>query len=62
MKLFLKGGSCIEVSDKDYNCVVTPNKVGFTLIKKLGEIKPFEISGLFEDFIVPRVFVERIEL
>lgn len=57
MKMFLKGGSCIEVSDDDYICTINKEKIGFF---KRDELKKW--SNGFDDFIIPREFVERIEI
>lgn len=64
MKMFLKGGTCIEVSGDDYFCIITDKKVGFSLNEEKREAKVWSKTCLtsFDDFVVPREFVERIEL
>lgn len=60
MKMFLVGGTVIEVSDDDYMLVVTKEKAGFTLVEQVG--KNAFSSVATEEYIVPRSIVERIEL
>lgn len=61
MKLFLKGGSCIEVSD-DYVCIINKKKIGFVLDEAKRESSLWSKDGFssFEEFIIPREFVERV--
>lgn len=62
MKLFIKGGSCIEVDSKVYCCVITPEKVGFSKVVSHRDSSTIKHDCGFEDFIIPRQFVERIEV
>lgn len=62
MKLYLVGGSVIEVSDKEYILVITPEKAGFNRIREEGKDWPYCTVGEFEDYVFPRSIVEKVIL